>query len=106
MCPAEIIKQRQMAASEVAPPDTEALAKARELRMKEIQMEAILKECIVYLFFVIVLFFLSYETRDGDSFLFAQNIKNTFIETSPAFGSVGGTIYNSHNKVNQQWTKW
>lgn len=83
-----MIKQRQLAASEIAPPDTESLQKARDLRMKEMAMESILKECIVYVFFVLVLFFLSYETRDSNSFIFAQNIKNTFIETSPSFSGV------------------
>ena len=57
--------------------------------MQEIQMEAILKECIVYFFFVITTFFLSYETRDSSSYIFAQNIKDTFKYTSPAFDSVG-----------------
>ena len=69
-----------------------------QLRMQEIQMEAILKECIVYFFFVITTFFLSYETRDSSSYIFAQNIKDTFKYTSPAFDSVGF--------VNRTWWPW
>lgn len=86
----ELIKQRKQAANEIAPPDTEELAKQRDLRMKEIAMEAILKECIVYFFFIMVLFFISYQTRDSDSFPFAQNIKNSF--DSSAFHSVGHSL--------------
>jgi len=84
----EIIKSRKLKASDIPPPDTAALEKARDTRMKEIQMEAILKECITYFFFIMVLFFLSYQTRDADSFIFAQNIKNTFVHNSPSLDSI------------------
>ena len=83
------MKQRQMATAFVKPIDSAELIAERELRMKEIQMEAILKEVIVYFIFVIVLFFLSYQARDLQSFNYAQNIKNTLVENSPTFESVG-----------------
>ena len=79
----EIIQRRKMAASQVAPPDMASLEKARELRMNELTMEAILKEMIVYFFFLMVIFFLSYQARDSDSFIFAENIKNTFERNVP-----------------------
>ena len=75
---AELIKQRQLRAADLPPPDTAALAHARDQRLKEVAMEAILKECIVYFFFILVLFFLSYQVRDADSFRFASNVKNHF----------------------------
>ena len=78
----ELIQRRKMAASDIAPPDSASLEEARQLRLKEIQMEEVLKECIVYVFFVLVLFFLSYQTRDTASFNFAQNVKNTFVSSS------------------------
>ena len=84
--------KRQMAASELKPPDTSSLEAARELRMKEMQMEAILKEVLVYFFFVLVLFFLSYQNRDLNSFPYAQNIKNIF------FGSFSVCLYNNFTK--------
>ena len=67
-----------MRAADLPTPDPEALERAREERLKEIAMEAILKECIVYFFFILVLFFLSYQVRDADSYRFADNIKNHF----------------------------
>lgn len=70
----------------------DALKAARENRLKEIQMEAILKECVVYFFFVMVLFFISYQTRDMASYNFNENIKNTFVRTKPAFDSVRNLI--------------
>ena len=70
------------------PPDMASLEEARQLRMKEIAMEAILKECIVYFFFILVVFFLSYQARDGDSYQFAHSIKNQFVRGSTPLDSV------------------
>ena len=47
-----------------------------------------IKECIVYLVFVIVVYFISYQERDFRSFLFAQNVKNQFFHGKPSFTSV------------------
>ena len=57
----------------------EALEKSRENRMKEIRMEEILKEIFVYGFFVLVLFFLSYQQRDKESFVYTENLKSMFL---------------------------
>ena len=46
-----------------------------------------------------VLFFLSYQTRDADSYAFAQNIKNTFVFTSPSFESVSEIIFTRMTKL-------
>ena len=81
--------QRKMANESLQPPDTEALEASRKVRLQELQMEAVLKECIIYVFFLLVLFFLSYQARDNDSFMYANNIKNTFVHNSPSFNSVG-----------------
>jgi len=48
----------------------------------------VIKECIIYLCFVFVVYFISYQERDFRSFLFAQNIKSQFFGGKPAFSSV------------------
>lgn len=78
----------------MAPPDMASLEKARELRMNELQMEAILKEMIVYFFFLLVIFFLSYQARDSDSFIFADNVKNTFERNTPPYANVRAIYIN------------
>ena len=90
----DIIQRRKMAASQVAPPDMASLEKARELRMNELQMEAILKEMIVYFFFLLVIFFLSYQARDSDSFIYADNVKNTFERNTPPYANVRAIYIN------------
>jgi len=109
----EILKQRRVAQTAVDRPNTEALKKAREVRLKQIEMNAIIKECIIYLIFVLdffpstsvlppcsfsfcltylifvlVVYFISYQERDKRSFLFAQNIKNQFFGGKPSFSNV------------------
>jgi len=51
-------------------------------------MNAIIKECIIYLIFVLVVYFISYQERDRRSFLFAQNIKSQFFGGKPSFSNV------------------
>ena len=82
------MERRKQAGKEVQPPDMESLNAAREVRMKEIAMEALLKEIVIYAIFVLIVFFLSYQARDSDSFIFAENVKNTFFRNSPTFDSV------------------
>jgi len=41
----EILKQRRAAQTAVDRPNTEALKRAREVRLKQIEMNAIIKEC-------------------------------------------------------------
>ena len=85
---AEILKQRRVAQTAIDRPNTEALKKAREVRLKQLEMNAIIKECIIYLIFVLVVYFISYQERDRRSFLFAQNIKNQFFGGKPSFSRV------------------
>jgi hypothetical protein len=56
----------------------ESLNKARENRMMEIQMETVLREIAIYIVFVLVLFFLSYQQRDSNSYQMAENLKAFF----------------------------
>jgi len=88
LCIEEILKQRRAAQTAVDRPNTDALKRAREVRLKQIEMNGIIKECIVYLVFVLVVYFISYQERDFRSFLFAQNIKNQFFGGKPSFSSV------------------
>ena len=100
-----LIERRKQAASDVQPPDIESLNAARELRMKEIAMEALLKEIIIYAIFVLVVFFLSYQARDSDSFMYAENIKNTFFRNTPAFDGVKAKFYTNLNLL-IYWNKF
>ena len=84
----DIVERRKKAATEMPDVDLKALEEQRQTRLKEIAMEAILKECIVYFFFVSIVFFLSYQARDITSYDLSRNIRNTFVETSPSFESV------------------
>ncbi len=68
-----------MATSEFAPPDNGDLDEIREYRMKEIKMESVVKEIAIYSFFVFVIFFLSYQQRDLDSFGLGENVRNHFV---------------------------
>ncbi|KAK7111719.1 hypothetical protein V1264_011307 [Littorina saxatilis] len=71
--------ERQMGNNEYAPPDTKALSEARDLRLKEIKMEAVIKEMVIYFFFLFIIFFISYQQRDPRSYQFGQNVRNTFL---------------------------
>ena len=70
-------------------PDMEKLKESREQRLQEIEIEGIIKECIVYLFFILVLYFISYQDKDRRSFTFVQNLQNRFFNPGdPSFGQV------------------
>ncbi|XP_053382148.1 uncharacterized protein LOC123562231 [Mercenaria mercenaria] len=75
----EIAKRRREANESLEPPDTEKLEAQRQARLKEMKMEEILKEIMIYGFFVLVLFFLSYQQRDLQSFYYTENMKNMFL---------------------------
>ncbi|WAQ97174.1 PKD2-like protein [Mya arenaria] len=75
----EIARKRREASETLEPPDTEKLEEQRLARIKEVKMEAILKEIAVYGFFVIILFFLSYQQRDLQSFYYTENMKSMFL---------------------------
>ena len=69
--------------------DSSRLKELREKRLQEIQIEAILKECLVYIFFILVLYFISYQDKDNRSFTFVQNLQNQYFGSgSLKFGKV------------------
>lgn len=76
---------------ETSLPDMEMLKRSRENRLKEMEIEAILKECMTYLFFILVLYFIAYQDKDKRSFLFSQNLQTRFFQGDPAFGNVRKT---------------
>ena len=49
-------------------------------RLKEMKMNAIIKEVALYVFFVTCLCIVSYSHRDPTSFAFRQTMYNTFVE--------------------------
>lgn len=61
------------------PPDIESIKRERELRVREIQMETVLKNFITYLIYVLILLFIAYNNRDPDSYHLNANIQNTFV---------------------------
>lgn len=75
----EIARRRREANEALEPPDSEKLEQQRQARLKEMKMEAILKEIFIYGFFVLILFFLSYQQRDLQSFYYTENMKNMFL---------------------------
>jgi hypothetical protein len=64
---------------DLRPIDTKEMARAREQRLHEIKMGSIIREIIVYLVFTVVLLFLSYQSRDTNSYGLYRNTKNLFI---------------------------
>ncbi|PFX20690.1 Polycystic kidney disease and receptor for egg jelly-related protein [Stylophora pistillata] len=62
------------------PPDKSKLEKARQLRFKEMKMNAIVKEVALYVFFVACLCIVSYSHRDPTSFAFREEMYNSFVE--------------------------
>lgn len=86
---AEIAAKRKEANAEFQPPDPSTLEEARQQRLIELKMEEVLKELSSYIFFVIILFFLSYQQRDSNSYTYATNLKNTFTHN---FESVNNSL--------------
>ena len=89
----EIAKRRREANESLEPPDTEKLEEQRLARLKEMKMEEILKEILIYGFFVLILFFLSYQQRDLQSFYYTENMKNMFL------GKFEGVRLNLHTQT-------
>ncbi|XP_043195453.1 polycystic kidney disease protein 1-like 2 [Amphibalanus amphitrite] len=63
-----------------SPYDKETLEKMRKQRLKEIEMGVIVREIISYSFFLWILFVLSYDNRDPNSFYLQKNLENAFIK--------------------------
>lgn len=86
---AEIAAKRKEANAEFQPPDPSTLEEARQQRLIELKMEEVLKELTSYIFFVIILFFLSYQQRDSNSYTYATNLKNTFTHNFESVNNSG-----------------
>ncbi|PAA59473.1 hypothetical protein BOX15_Mlig010540g1 [Macrostomum lignano] len=74
----QIMLQRRTAREDLCVPNQEKLAEIRETRMKEIKMESIIKEMLAYSIFVLVVFFISYQTRSINSYKLGDVMRNTF----------------------------
>jgi hypothetical protein len=61
------------------PIDSNEMARVREQRLREIKMGEIIREIVIYTFFTIVLLFLSYQSRDTNSYGLYRDTKNLFI---------------------------
>jgi hypothetical protein len=61
------------------PPSGEELEKARFQKLRVIQMNVIIKDMVVYVFFLASLLVVSYSHRDPQAFAVAQNMMDTFI---------------------------
>ncbi|KAK7111823.1 hypothetical protein V1264_011390 [Littorina saxatilis] len=73
------------------PPDRKELDAARERRLKEIQMWAIVREVVVYSFFLWILLVISYRQRNGDTFLYKDTMERVFIKNNESdidFGKI------------------
>lgn len=55
------------------------MARIREQRLHEIKMAEAIREMVLYIFFTIVLLFLSYQARDTNSYGLYRDTKNLFI---------------------------
>ena len=75
----EIVRQRRVRLFDLRPINTSEMVRAREKRLREIKMGEILREIILYIFFTIVLLFLSYQSRDTNSYGLYRDTKNLFI---------------------------
>ncbi|XP_069123973.1 polycystin family receptor for egg jelly-like isoform X2 [Argopecten irradians] len=64
------------------PADNQLLDKAREVRLKEIKMWAVIREIIFYSFFVWILMVISYQNRNTNSYLYKFSMEQVFIITN------------------------
>ncbi|KAH9502510.1 hypothetical protein Btru_068871, partial [Bulinus truncatus] len=63
------------------PPDPQVIEKLRVQRMKEIQMWSVIREVIMYAFFLWILMLISYRQLGAGNFLYKDNMKRIFIDT-------------------------
>ncbi|XP_076348157.1 polycystin-1-like protein 2 [Tachypleus tridentatus] len=66
---------------EIAPMDPEVLRKAREQRMKEREMMAVLKDICLYMIFLSLLLYVAHQHRNLNAFWVNKDLKNTFEES-------------------------
>ena len=73
------------------PPDPKALEAARQLRLKEIQMWAVIREIVFYAFFLWILMVISYKSISTESYQYKFSMEQVFIltnDTNHAFTKV------------------
>ncbi|XP_070581220.1 polycystin family receptor for egg jelly-like isoform X2 [Ptychodera flava] len=70
--PVKPAKERKLA---YKPMDETELNKAREQRMKEIKMYAVIREILFYIFFLWLLLVISYGNRDPNAFSYMEHLK-------------------------------
>lgn len=75
----EIARQRRVRLFNLRPIDSNEMARARQQRLHEIKMGEIIREIVIYVFFTTVLLFLSYQSRDTNSYGLYRDTKNLFI---------------------------
>ncbi|CAF4229923.1 unnamed protein product, partial [Rotaria sp. Silwood2] len=75
----EVARQRRIQLFDLRPIDSNEMSRAREQRLREIKMGEIIREIVVYIFFTVVLLFLSYQARDTNSYGLYRDTKNLFI---------------------------
>jgi len=75
----EIARQRRIRLFDLRPIDSKEMARAREQRLREIKMGEIIREIVVYIFFTVILLFLSYQARDTNSYGLYRDTKNLFV---------------------------
>ncbi|XP_072168341.1 uncharacterized protein [Diadema setosum] len=73
----EQLEQQKMMCP-VKPPDTDTLDEMRETRFKEIEMMSIIKEIFIYMFYLYIMFLISYGSRDQNSYGVLKSVSNTF----------------------------
>ena len=70
-------RQRQV---HYEPPDPLMLERAREKRLKELKMYAILREVIIYMFFLWIVIVISYDFRDPRAQHVKANLEMMFVD--------------------------
>ncbi|CAF0958355.1 unnamed protein product [Adineta ricciae] len=75
----EIARQRRVRLFNLRPINSDEMVRAREQRLREIKMGDVIREIVIYIFFTVVLLFLSYQSRDTNSYGLYRDTKNLFI---------------------------
>ena len=70
------------------PPDPERLERMRAQRLKEIKMWEVIKEVIVYAFFLWILMVISYRNRSPWAYRTKYALEKQLVETDNDFSSV------------------
>ncbi|CAH8648338.1 unnamed protein product [Heterobilharzia americana] len=66
----------------ILPPDPSDLARARAYRLKQRKANDIIREVVLYVFFLILLLVVSIEFRDPNAFLLKSSLENSFFQDS------------------------